>query len=80
MTKKEKGLEKFLNNPNSLWFSQIERIILSFGYVRIEAKWSHIKYKHTDIEGDLVIPVHNWDCKEYYKIKAKKNILLLLKK
>jgi predicted RNA binding protein YcfA (HicA-like mRNA interferase family) len=45
MTRNEKRIEKFLKNPESLRFSQIEKILSDFGFYRIETKGSHAKFK-----------------------------------
>ncbi len=72
MTKKEKLLEKFMNTPSSLQYSDIEKILLSKGFEKIPAKGSHQKFKHPSLTSDLIIPIHNGDCKEFYKKLAMK--------
>lgn len=79
MVTTDKILKKFLETPQNLNYKQIEKILFSFGYIRINAKWSHLKYKHKLIKDDLIFPIHNWDCKVYYKNRAKENILFLIK-
>jgi len=79
MTTKEKLLKKFLENPNTLNYKEIEKILFMFEYIKINAKWSHLKYKHKLIRNDLILPIHNWDCKEHYKNQAKENILFIIK-
>ena len=46
MTKKDKLLNKFINNPWSLHFSEIKNILESLWFQKIEAKWSHTKFKN----------------------------------
>lgn len=70
MTRKDKLLHKFLNNPHSLNFADIEKILVSFGFEIIPAKGSHVKFKR-DGESDLIIPIHNNQCKDFYKRQAK---------
>jgi predicted RNA binding protein YcfA (HicA-like mRNA interferase family) len=67
MTKLQKILRKFYSNPASLRYSQIEKILISYGCIKISAKGSHMKFKHNLAESDLIIPVHKNDCKEFYK-------------
>lgn len=79
MTKKEKLFLKFEKNPVSLKFSEIEKILIDLGFVKFEAKGSHRKYKHTLLEKDIIVPIHNNDCKDFYKKmihKYIKNILI----
>lgn len=77
MSQLEKLIEKFLENPNSIKFSKIEKILKHFNFKRIEAKGSHIKFKHHKLKYDLIIPLHNNDCKNFYKeltVKIIKNL------
>ena len=74
MSKIEKLLIKFLRNPISVRYLDLERILLYLGFIKIEAKGSHIKFKHHFLEKDLIIPVHNGDCKNFYKEYAAKII------
>lgn len=72
MSKIEKTVQKFLTNPESLRYFEIEKVLGFFGFDLIPAKGSHKKFKHPSLEHDLVIPVHNNDCKNFYKIHASK--------
>lgn len=65
---------KFLDRPESLKYLQIERVLLHFGFFKIYAKGSHLKFKHPSLKSDLIIPVHNSDCKNFYKKLACKII------
>jgi len=67
MTKKSKLLQKLLARPTSLKFGEIETILLDLGFKKLEAKGSHKKFKHAKLPNDLIIPVHNNDCKDFYK-------------
>lgn len=75
MTQKQKSVEAFRANPSSLKFKQIVSVLESFGFVMIQAKGSHVKFKHQALSSDLVIPVHNGDCKDFYKTAALKKVL-----
>lgn len=74
MSKIDKKVEKFLKNPTSCKYSDIEIILIYFGFEKINAKGSHVKFKHSRLQSDLVIPVHNNECKDFYKLEAKKKI------
>lgn len=74
MTRKEKLLDKFKANPESLHYSDIEKILLDLDFQKIPAKGSHVKFKHPLLVQDLIIPVHNRDCKNFYKKLALKTI------
>ncbi len=72
MTGKEKLLNKFFAYPQSLKYREIEFLLLENGFQKIEAKGSHKKFKHNLLSKDLIIPIHNNDCKIFYKKYAKK--------
>ena len=72
MTKKKKLVDKILTNATSLKLPQIITILEHEGSIQIQAKGSHVKFKHPKLNVDLVIPVHNKDYKNHYKEQAKK--------
>jgi predicted RNA binding protein YcfA (HicA-like mRNA interferase family) len=72
LSRKEKLIRKFLDCPGSLKFRQIELVLLWFGFEKIDAKGSHVRFKHCVCNVELSIPVHGGDCKMYYKIKISK--------
>lgn len=74
MNKFEKTIQKFFKQPESLRFAKIEKILKVHGFELIKAKGSHKKFKHSSLKTDLVIPVHNNDCKDFYKKLAAKTI------
>ena len=75
MTQIEKTLAKFKQNPTTLHFREIETLLLRLGFELIPAKGSHKKFKHATLTADIVVPVHNGDCKDFYK----KEIVKILK-
>ena len=74
MSQIQKLVEKFLKNPNSLSYSEIHKVLSYFNFEKIDAKGSHVKYKHSHFAYDLIIPVHNGDCKSFYKKEAMKRV------
>jgi predicted RNA binding protein YcfA (HicA-like mRNA interferase family) len=73
MTQYEKILKKFLENPYSLNFSDIKKILEKHWYEERQGKWSHTIY--TNISGNIItIPIHWNDCKNFYKKKIKKTL------
>lgn len=71
----KKLVDKFLANPTSIRYAQLQKVLLYFGCTMINTKTgSHVKYKHSGLSVDLVIPVHNGECKDFYKKEAKKYI------
>lgn len=74
MNRKVKLFHKFLNNPCSLVFSEIEKLLLEFGFESRWAKSSHKKFFHKDAGILFSIPVHYKDCKDVYKRKMSKII------
>lgn len=78
MTKIEKIVQQLLARPTSLKFKEIEKSLKFLGFEMIKAKGSHRKFKHPWLKSDLVIPVHNNDCKKFYKILASKTAKKLI--
>lgn len=74
MTKIDKLIRQFLNHPSALRYEEIEKILSHFGFEKIEAKGSHKKFKNPLLHHDLIIPVHNKDCKDFYKKLAANTI------
>jgi len=72
MTKKEKILQKFLENPEYIKYSELEYILLNNWFEKIDAKGSHIKFKNKFLINDIIIPLHNNDCKWFYKKQVYK--------
>ena len=72
MTQKDKRIEQFFKNPTSLNYFQIQKILLELGFVKIDAKGSHVKFKHSELRYDFIVPVHRNDCKDFYKKLASK--------
>ncbi|MBN1494122.1 type II toxin-antitoxin system HicA family toxin [Candidatus Peregrinibacteria bacterium] len=68
----EKTVHKFLTRPKTLRYVEIKKVLGFLGFDLIPAKGSHKKFKHPSLKHDLVIPVHNKDCKNFYKIQASK--------
>jgi predicted RNA binding protein YcfA (HicA-like mRNA interferase family) len=71
MSKFGKLLLRFLVNPASLKFRQIEKLLLKLGCEKIQAKGSHVKFKHPLVKNDLIFPLHGCDCKKDYKELAR---------
>jgi predicted RNA binding protein YcfA (HicA-like mRNA interferase family) len=46
-------------------------VLEHYGFSEISTKGSHVKFKHPKLDHDLVIPVHNNECKDFYKKQAK---------
>lgn len=74
MNKTNKAVQKFLKQPESLRYPEIEKILKLYGFELIKAKGSHKKFKHQSLTTDLIIPVHNNDCKDFYKRLTAKTI------
>ncbi len=74
MTKITKKVEKFFKSPASIKYLDLESILVYFGFKKINAKGSHVKFKHPQLQNDLIIPVHKNECKDFYKKESKKQI------
>jgi len=75
MTKREKLVLKFKNNPVSLKYSEIEILLLSIWFIKIDAKWSHVNFKINKLKFDIIIPLHNNECKDFYKKQIIKTLI-----
>ena len=67
MTRKNKLLKKFLENPGSLRYRKIEKILLWLGFKKIDGKGSHVRFVCRERGIDESIPIHGNDCKICYK-------------
>ena len=74
MSRIEKLLKKFQARPDSVRYAEVESILLHVGCEKISVKGSHVKFKHRKLRSDIVIPVHNGECKPFYKKQALKQI------
>jgi predicted RNA binding protein YcfA (HicA-like mRNA interferase family) len=63
-----------LQKPKSVKYRDLVVILEHFGFEQISAKGSHVKYYHPKLPQDLIIPVHNHECKDFYKEQAKNYI------
>ncbi|MDH3324406.1 MAG: type II toxin-antitoxin system HicA family toxin [Candidatus Peregrinibacteria bacterium] len=71
MTKEEKLILKFKTSPQSISLVDLLKLMKWLGIEIIEGKGSHVVCK---IENKtlIVIPVHNNNCKPFYKKKSLK--------
>ena len=74
MTQREKLLQKFSTYPESLHYSDICKILKWCGLYEIKGKGSHVLFKN-ELETICVIPIHNNDCKPFYKRKMLRILL-----
>lgn len=49
MTRLGKLAKKFQEHPEKVSYSDIERLLLSAGFEKVQAKGSHIKFKHYSV-------------------------------
>jgi predicted RNA binding protein YcfA (HicA-like mRNA interferase family) len=78
VTQTQKILKSFLENPQSCRYRDVVKVLKLVGFIEVSVKGSHVKFKHSQLPQDLVIPVHNKECKEFYKREAKKLVELIL--
>ncbi len=76
----EKLLKKFVQTPQNTRYADIEKILFHLGFEEIRAKGSHVKWKHQKLRNDIIIPIHNSDCKKFYKEQASRSMQPLIKK
>jgi predicted RNA binding protein YcfA (HicA-like mRNA interferase family) len=80
MSQIEKKIGKLLQDYQSLHYRDIEKILLYFGFERVQAKGSHVKFKSYYYKLDISIPVHRGDCKIGYKWEAQQIVRKIWKK
>lgn len=80
MSQIEKLLSKFLERPEVVRYADIERILTHLGFENIHTKGSHVKWKHRKLQHDLIIPLHNAECKAFYKKQVLRQIDTLIKR
>jgi predicted RNA binding protein YcfA (HicA-like mRNA interferase family) len=74
MSQITKKVERFFKNPTSIKYLELESILIHFGFKKINAKGSHVKFKHPKLRNDLIIPVHKNECKDFYKEESKRQV------
>lgn len=72
MTRLEKLLNKFLENPQSLKFKKIEKLMLNFGFQKTRINGSHHQFDQPYTKQSISIPIHNDDCGKIYKFRIAK--------
>ena len=72
MTKKEKILKKFNEKLWDIRYRELEFLLLNLWFRKIDAKGSHIKFKNNTIKKNIIIPLHNNECKYFYKKQVHK--------
>jgi len=77
MTQRDKLYDKFMRDPSSISYKDLQKILGWYEFEKIEAKGSHVKYKHPLFERDLIIAVHKNDCKSYMKKEAQHRIKII---
>ena len=80
MTSKNKLLNKFLRRPESLKYREIEQILLYLGFIKTYGKGSHVKFTHPIFNSNIIISIHNNECKKSYKKEISKTIRWLMGK
>lgn len=72
MGKRDKLRRKLRNNPRGVKFSDLETLLLRFGFRRVRVQGSHhvFEYKQGDQEGIVVVPSHRNDVRFQYVMDA----------
>ncbi len=79
MTKLGKLAKKFLQQPGTISYKEMRKLLLAVGFEQVKAKGSHVKFKHDRLGLNIIVPVHNSDCKDFYKKDVLKNTKNLIK-
>jgi len=75
MTSVEKIITKFLRDPGSVKYKDVEKILFHLEFEKSQGRGSHVKFSHPDYDQKLIFALHNNDCKKAYK-KDIHNMLL----
>ncbi len=67
-------IDSFYQNPKKFKYCDIRKLLLKCGCKERKTKGSHVKFKHSNFgkNEDIIIPVHNEDCKNFTKQKHQK--------
>jgi predicted RNA binding protein YcfA (HicA-like mRNA interferase family) len=80
MTRIEKLTDKFLRHPKSLKYREIEQVLLYLGFIKTYGKGSHVKFTHPIFNANIIISIHNNECKKIYKNEIAKTVRWLMGK
>ncbi len=82
MSKKEKRLQRILQNPKDVRFSELDAVLTEYGYERRQSDkgGSHYVYSHPEVNMLVTLVSHGQDdiLPEYQVKKAIKSLKLLL--
>ncbi|NCS98950.1 addiction module toxin, HicA family [Candidatus Parcubacteria bacterium] len=76
MSKIDKLIHKFKTNPETLKYRNIKNVLIHLEFDLIKAKGSHVKYKHSKLNTDVIVPIHNGECKNFYKKEILKILII----
>lgn len=76
MSKRDKLRRKLRNNPKGVRFSDLETLLLSFGFTLARIKGSHhfFQYRQGTVHAIMIVPVHGRSVKPQY-VKDSLDIL-----
>ena len=68
MSKRDKLRRKLKNNPKGVKFSDLETLLIQFGFTLVRVKGSHhfFHYQQGSIQAIMVVPVHGSAVKTQY--------------
>jgi predicted RNA binding protein YcfA (HicA-like mRNA interferase family) len=72
MSQIEKLLEKYKIRPESLAYRDLCKVLTMLRCEEVSTKGSHVKWKHPQLHTDIIIPIHNNECKPFYKKQSRK--------
>ena len=58
MSKRQKQIDKIKANPRKVKFGQLELLLFSFEFVRVDSRGSHKAYRHRDGRTVVVVRPH----------------------
>ena len=68
MSKRDKLRRKLKNNPKGVKFSDLETLLVQFGFILVRVKGSHhfFQYQQGEIKAIMVVPLHRNAVKVQY--------------
>ena len=74
MSRIMKIAEQLLKRPETVSYRNLRKILLFLGFKEFKIKGSHVKFKHEVLGKNIIIPVHNNECKSFYKQLTSKEL------
>lgn len=58
MTKRQKLIDRIKENPHKVRFAQLENLLSSFNFIKLDQRGSHVAYRHRDGRTVVIVRPH----------------------